>query len=132
MLWFPSPFQSVTTFFTEFLILPNLGRAVLNQLFFRLPLEMDQTRIVDLSEYEKDFFPVTIIADSYSVGDRCYCHNIVGFEGSDAILPTPMGNLTAQEICDLLGPGPGSVGRPMYNDAQVCMYVCIVRTIRCV
>ncbi|MEM9860931.1 MAG: hypothetical protein AAF938_04895 [Myxococcota bacterium] len=57
-------------------------------------------------------------ADSYSVGDRCYCetsfdHNIGPIE-----VETPVGTRTVREVCDALGPGPGSDDRPLYNDVQ--------------
>ena len=57
-------------------------------------------------------------SDSYSVGSRCYCestfdHNIGGIE-----VATPFGTRTVRQVCDALGPGPGSAGRPVYNDIQ--------------
>lgn len=56
--------------------------------------------------------------DSYSVGDRCYCetsfdHGIGVFQ-----YETPLGWMTVADACALLGPGPGSSGRPKYNDIQ--------------
>ena len=106
----------------EFINIPNFGRAAINGIFHRnIPLNEDFTRTVDVPGFEPPF-PLILIADSYSVGDRCYCHNIIGFEGSDTTLSTPLGFMTAAEVCELLGPGPGSIGRPLYNDAQVCGY----------
>ncbi len=57
-------------------------------------------------------------ADSYSVGDECYCattfdHNIGGIT-----VDTPDGPKTVREVCDTLGDGPGIEGRPIYNDVQ--------------
>ena len=33
-------------------------------------------------------------------------------------MDTPLGSKTVFEICEMLGPGPGSAGRPKYNDVQ--------------
>ena len=61
--------------------------------------------------------------DSYSVGDECYCdlsldttfdHGI-----GDFYVETPLGWMTIRQVCELLGPGPGAEGRPIYNDVQV-------------
>lgn len=92
-------------------------RALITWLFYDIPLEVDQTAIRDVEGHSEPF-PLILIADSYSVGDRCYCENLIGFEGSETLLDTKFGKLTAAEICDLLGPGPGSIGRPFYNDLQ--------------
>ncbi|KAL7576479.1 hypothetical protein ACA910_017984 [Epithemia clementina (nom. ined.)] len=58
-------------------------------------------------------------ADSYSVGDRCYCestfdHNI----GTFMVETDAFGWQSVEWICAALGPGPGSNGRPRYNDMQ--------------
>ena len=81
-------------------------------------LHSDITRIADISPEEILRAPVAGYLDSYSVGDRCYCesnfdHNIV-----DLRVDTEIGNITVREACDILGPGPGSSGRPLYNDIQ--------------
>ena len=111
----------LATFLTQY-NLPNFGRALITGLFYDIPLETDQTQILDdVKGYTPPIpFGMFLISDSYSVGDRCYCSNIIGFEGADTPIPdTPLGaNVTAAEICDRLGPGPGSMGRPLYNDAQ--------------
>ena len=57
-------------------------------------------------------------ADSYSVGNACYCattfdHNIGGI-----VVDTPDGPKTVREVCETLGEGPGIEGRPIYNDVQ--------------
>ncbi len=57
-------------------------------------------------------------ADSYSVGNACYCvttfdHNIGGI-----VVDTPDGPKTVREVCDIIGDGPGIEGRPIYNDIQ--------------
>ena len=119
MVAITNPLSGFLGFFASYLHLPNLMRAMTNMVLHRnLPMELDMTRIINVTGFSPPF-PRILIADSYSVGDRCYCHNIIGFEGSDSILPTPLGNMTAQEICQAIGPGPGSIGRPLYNDAQV-------------
>ena len=65
---------------------------------------------------------------SYSVGDECYCHSTINQRTGDIMVPVPpnvgssMGTtvtaLSVSEICTRLGPGPGSIGRPLYNDVQ--------------
>jgi len=81
-------------------------------------LHEDITRLADISPREILRSPIAGYLDSYSVGDRCYCqsnfdHNIV-----DLRVDTPVGNITVREACDIIGPGPGSRGRPVYNDIQ--------------
>ncbi len=56
--------------------------------------------------------------DSYSVGDRCYCDTTFDHDIGDIRVDTPVGNLTVRQVCDQLGDGPGSDGRPIYNDVQ--------------
>ena len=56
--------------------------------------------------------------DSYSVGDRCYCDTTFDHDIGDIRVNTPVGNITVREACDILGDGPGSQGRPIYNDVQ--------------
>jgi hypothetical protein len=59
-------------------------------------------------------------ADSYSVGDNCYCDQVTSYDHGIATIQveTQLGWMTIQEACKLLGPGPGIKGRPIYNDAQ--------------
>lgn len=58
--------------------------------------------------------------DSYSVNNRCYCalNSNNSTKKGEIFVDTPLGNLTVNEICDILGPGPGPSGRPKYNDVQ--------------
>ena len=56
--------------------------------------------------------------DSYSVGDRCYCDTTFDHNIGDILVDTPVGTLTVFEACELIGEGPGSEGRPIYNDVQ--------------
>lgn len=56
--------------------------------------------------------------DSYSVGDRCYCDTTYDHDIGDIRVDTPIGNITVREACERLGDGPGSAGRPIYNDVQ--------------
>lgn len=62
--------------------------------------------------------------DSYSVGDSCYCAISDLNHGAGAmVVETPLGNMTVEELCSLLGDHPnGSDGRPRYNDIQVCFW----------
>jgi hypothetical protein len=57
-------------------------------------------------------------SDSYSVGNSCYCETTFDHNIDVVVVATPLGNLTVKEVCTLLGPGPGSSGRPIYNDIQ--------------
>jgi hypothetical protein len=65
-------------------------------------------------------------ADSYSVGNECYCQSDVTDSFGDVLVRVPeywreqagVVYLSVREICDRLGPGPGSTGRPLYNDIQ--------------
>jgi hypothetical protein len=67
-------------------------------------------------------------ASSYSVGDECYCQTNYANGIGDVRVPVPadvisstgtsVTSLTVREICTRLGPGPGSQGRPIYNDIQ--------------
>ena len=62
--------------------------------------------------------PNTTLADSYSVGDSCYCSSSFDDGIRYFYIDTPLGWKTVKEVCDLLGPGPGFSGRPVYNDLQ--------------
>lgn len=57
-------------------------------------------------------------SDSYSVGAQCYCESSFDHAIGDIVVSTPVGPRTVREVCDALGPGPGSAGRPVYNDIQ--------------
>lgn len=59
-------------------------------------------------------------ADSYSVGDRCYCDKVTTFDHhiGPVYVQTPVGWKTVMQICQMLGPGPGIQNRPIYNDIQ--------------
>jgi hypothetical protein len=60
-------------------------------------------------------------ADSYSVGDQCYCRTTFDHNIGNFFVETPsLGWLTTRQICTMLGEGP-SVNdntRPVYNDLQ--------------
>ncbi|MBX2849198.1 MAG: discoidin domain-containing protein [Acidiferrobacterales bacterium] len=56
--------------------------------------------------------------DSYSVGDRCYCDTTYDHDIGGILVDTPVGTITVREACEILGEGPGSAGRPIYNDVQ--------------
>jgi len=57
-------------------------------------------------------------ADTYSVGDRCYCITIFDHNIGTVYVETPLGWATVRDVCEYLGPGPGPEGRPVYNDIQ--------------
>jgi hypothetical protein len=59
--------------------------------------------------------------DSYSVGKSCYCESTFDHGIGSIQVKTPLPNspnMTVRQVCDLLGPGPGSTNRPKYNDIQ--------------
>jgi len=56
--------------------------------------------------------------DSYSVGAQCYCESTFDHAVGAIEVDTPFGTRTVREVCDALGSGPGSDGRPLYNDIQ--------------
>lgn len=57
-------------------------------------------------------------ADSYSVGDTCYCETTFDHNIGDIMVDTPVGRRSVREVCEALGEGPGSDERPLYNDIQ--------------
>ncbi len=57
-------------------------------------------------------------ADSYSVGDQCFCETTFDHNIGPVEVDTPVGRMTVRQACDRLGRGPGSNGRPKYNDVQ--------------
>ncbi|MFK7984781.1 MAG: hypothetical protein AB8I08_02045 [Sandaracinaceae bacterium] len=57
-------------------------------------------------------------ADSYSVDGHCYCESTFDHNISDILVDTPVGVRTVRQVCDAIGPGPGSEDRPLYNDIQ--------------
>lgn len=57
-------------------------------------------------------------ADSYSVGDACYCETTFDHNIADIMVDTPVGPRTVRQVCEALGAGPGSDERPLYNDIQ--------------
>lgn len=59
-------------------------------------------------------------ADSYSVGNHCYCDKVTSYDhGIDIIqVETQLGWMTVKQACEILGPGPGIKNRPIYNDVQ--------------
>ncbi|MFK8081540.1 MAG: discoidin domain-containing protein [Granulosicoccus sp.] len=56
--------------------------------------------------------------DSYSVGDQCFCDTTFDHDIDEVSVDTQLGEMTVREACDLIGDGPGSEGRPRYNDVQ--------------
>ena len=86
--------------------------------FFWAPLEEDNLAILDV-QGDPNVSPI-FWHDSYSVGDRCYCESTFDHDIGEFIVDnTPLGpSATIREICDFLGPGPGSWDRPKFNDIQ--------------
>lgn len=56
--------------------------------------------------------------DSYSVGNTCYCDSSYDHGIGNYTVSTPAGTKTVREVCEALGPGPGSDGYPIYNTVQ--------------
>jgi hypothetical protein len=82
----------------------------------KAPLMQDGTRI--RKNVVGDANVQTNWADSYSVGNRCYCTSTFDHDIGDTMVNTAVGTLTVKEACDRVGPGPGRFGRPVYNDIQ--------------
>ena len=59
-------------------------------------------------------------ADSYSSHGNCYCDGVTSYDHDIGVIlvDTPLGVLSIQKVCELLGKGPGKEGRPLYNDVQ--------------
>lgn len=59
-------------------------------------------------------------ADSYSANGSCYCAGVTTYDHDigAVLVDTPLGVLSIQQVCELLGKGPGMEGRPLYNDVQ--------------
>lgn len=60
-------------------------------------------------------------ANSYSVGNKCYCipNKNFGPGVEDYPVETPRGWMTVKEICQMIGTDTrGASGRPIYNDVQ--------------
>ena len=78
----------------------------------------DITRIANIPAREITRAPRPGYVDSYSVGDRCYCQTTFDHDIGTIRVSTPEGRMTVRQVCELLGPGPGSRNRPLYNDIQ--------------
>jgi hypothetical protein len=80
------------------------------------PLTLDNTAILNVSG-RKDVNPFGW-GDSYSVGNSCYCDSTFDHRIDKIVIVTPFGNMTVKDVCVMIGKGPGSKGRPLYNDVQ--------------
>ena len=78
----------------------------------------DIVRIDDLDPNTILQDPRPAWADSYSVGDKCYCQSTFDHDIGNTVVDTNAGMMTVREACDLVGAGPGAAGRPRYNDIQ--------------
>ncbi|CAN0305003.1 unnamed protein product [Ectocarpus sp. 6 AP-2014] len=57
-------------------------------------------------------------ADSYSVGSKCYMSTTFDHGIGEVLVDTPIGDMKISDLYDMLEAGPGSAGRPLYNDIQ--------------
>lgn len=78
----------------------------------------DITRIADIPPEAIAQTPANNWLDSYSVGDRCYCDSTFDHDIGPIRVDTPRGRISVLEACNIIGPGPGRNGRPIYNDIQ--------------
>jgi len=78
----------------------------------------DIVRIADIPLEDILKTPQANWKDSYSVGDACYCDSTFDHNVGGLLVNTNQGTMTVREACDILGAGPGSAGRPTYNDVQ--------------
>jgi len=81
-------------------------------------LHPDIVKVLDIPLDDITRTPSSNWSDSYSVGDRCYCETTFDHNIGPVIVDTELGEMTVHEVCETLGPGPGSEGRPKYNDVQ--------------
>jgi len=90
--------------------------------FFWPPLEEDMTDKIEVQgNNDNEILQALFWADSYSVGDHCFCESTFDHRiGEKIVDDTPLGEgATVRDICDYLGPGPGfSWFHPRYNDIQ--------------
>ena len=81
-------------------------------------LHDDIVEVLELAEADILRSPSPSWADSYSVGDQCYCMTTFDHNIGDILVDGPDGVIDVREACARLGDGPGSAGRPLYNDIQ--------------
>lgn len=79
------------------------------------PLKLDVTKVKNVPG---DDGISTDWGDSYSVGKRCYCDTNFDHNIGEVEVVTKRGKMTVKEACNLVGPGPGAKGRPVYNTVQ--------------
>ena len=56
--------------------------------------------------------------DSYSAGGQCYCSTTFDHGIGTQTVNTPQGVRTVEQICAVIGDGPGIGSNPVYNDIQ--------------
>jgi hypothetical protein len=83
------------------------------------PLMQDNVQILDELPGRSDVNAI-FWSDSYSSNGNCYCDGVTSYDHDigAVLVDTPLGILSVKEVCELLGKGPGSEGRPLYNDVQ--------------
>lgn len=56
--------------------------------------------------------------DSYSVGNKCYMDTNFDHGIGNVEVDTPQGRMKIIDLYEMLAPGPGASGHPLYNDIQ--------------
>eukprot|EP00752_Nemacystus_decipiens_P017253 g15457.t1 len=74
--------------------------------------------IVEIRDVEGIDNPRPGWKDSYSVPGKCFMLSNFDHGIGDFIVDTPKGEMTISRLYELMGPGPGSKGRPLYNGIQ--------------
>jgi hypothetical protein len=84
----------------------------------KIPIHPDITAILDVAK--GDEIPLGLPwADSYSIGDRCYCMTTYDHNIDIVQVETAAGWMTVRKACEIIGTGPGyKEGYPIYNTIQ--------------
>jgi hypothetical protein len=84
----------------------------------KIPIHPDITAILDVAKGDER--PLGLPwADSYSIGDRCYCMTTYDHNIDTVQVETAAGWMTVREACEIIGTGPGyKEGYPIYNTIQ--------------
>lgn len=83
-----------------------------------IPIHPDITAILDVAKGDER--PLGLPwADSYSIGDRCYCMTTYDHNIDIVQVETEAGWMSVREACKIIGTGPGyKEGYPIYNTIQ--------------
>lgn len=84
----------------------------------KIPIHPDITAILDVAKGKEE--PLGLKwADSYSIGDRCYCMTTYDHNIDIVQVETDAGWMSVREACKIIGTGPGyKKGYPIYNTIQ--------------